>query len=36
MFSKETLLVTITEGTTGGIREVEGEEARNGDKEWMR
>ena len=32
-FSKEILLVTGTEGTTGGVREVEGEEARDGDEE---
>ena len=32
-FSKEKLLVTDTEGTTGVVIEVEGEEARDGDEE---
>ena len=30
---KEKLLVTGTEGTTGGVRELEGEEARDWDEE---
>ena len=32
-FSKEKILVTCTEGTTGRVREVEREEARDGDEE---
>ena len=31
-FSKEKLLVTSIEGTTGKMKEVEGEEAREGDE----
>ena len=33
-FNKETLLVTSTEGTTGKMREVEEEEARERDEEY--